>query len=615
MPADTWWELEQHSLAAWSQESPALIVGHANSVHDSAIALVFGDCIWAESIERHIQCKRALGAFGAFYVFRSLQRALASLGVNPDRVEDVVLRRGWVVSPAWRAECASALSRNGAESDGFISWCAAALAMDTVSEVQLGWALRGHFPLVDRGCAHQPEDENFNSRLLGAFARGERPARVRIAETPHHLAHAANAVFTSPFDECVIMVVDGSGENDSIAFFHHVGGDFRLLSTTGSEHSLGWLYEIVTQLCGFQHWEGEEWKVMGLAAYGKQRPELYDFFRSRTEVRGLSLELHFGPRWVEELVRLTGPIRSPEDGNVERSADLARNFQDYFADVIVELAKAAGDLGFSENLAYAGGCALNSSANGRILSGTRFRRLHVPSAPADDGNALGAALYEKHVVRAEARRPAVASPYLGSDVDLAEVERVLDHGGLAARRFDDENALCCEVAGMLDAGHIVGWMQGRAEFGPRALGNRSILADPRPADMRHRINHRVKLREEFRPLAPAILHEHGPDWFDPYEESPYMERAVPFRPEVRGRVPAVVHLDGTGRLQTVRREWNSLFHRLLEHFYLRTGVPLLVNTSFNVMGKPMVHSSHDAITVFYTSGLTALAIGPYLLVK
>jgi carbamoyltransferase len=613
MPADTRWELEQHSLASWPSEQSALIVGHANSVHDPAFAIVWGDEVWAESLERHVQCKRALGAFGAFYAFRPLQRALASLGVDPDRIDEVVLRRGWVITPRWREECARAVA--AAEPEGFPSWCAAALAMDTVFEVQLGWALRGHFPLVDRDGAHGPEDDGFNSRLLAAYARGERPARIRTAETPHHLAHAANAAFTSPFDESVVMVIDGSGENDAIAFFHHVGRDFRLLSTTGSEHSLGWLYEIVTQLCGFQHWEGEEWKVMGLAAFGRSSPELYDFFRSRTLVRGLSLELRFGPHWVEELSRLTGPFRSPDDGAVERSAYLARNFQDYFADVIVELAKAAGDLGLSENLAYAGGCALNSSANGRILSGTRFRRLHVPSAPADDGNALGAALYEKHVVRAEARRSAVASPYLGSDLDLAEVERVIDHGGLTARRFDDEDALCRRVAELIDAGHIVGWMQGRAEFGPRALGNRSILADPRPADMRDRINRRVKLREEFRPLAPAILHEYGPDWFDPYEESPYMERALPFRPEVRRCVPAVVHLDGTGRLQTVRREWNGVFHRLLTCFYKRTGVPLLVNTSFNVMGKPIVHSPLDAITVFYTSGLTALAIGPYLIVK
>jgi carbamoyltransferase len=325
------------------------------------------------------------------------------------------------------------------------------------------------------------------------------------------------------------------------------------------------------------------------------------------------VKLALSPSWIDELLALLPAGHGK--GGVLRAADLARSFQDYFSDTLVALVKNVHALGISDDLAYSGGCALNSAANGRIVRETGFRRLHVPSAPADDGNALGAALYERHAVRRIPRKPAIASPYLGSTIDLDELERALSFGTFDAVRINDEQELCDRMAALLAQGEIAGWIQGRAEFGPRALGNRSILADPRRADMREVINQRVKFREQYRPLAPAILHEHGERFFQGYEESPYMERALPFREEVKALVPSVVHLDGTGRLQSVTRERNPLFHTLISAFERQTGIPLLVNTSYNVMGKPISHSAADVLTVFATTGLHALAVGPWLIRK
>jgi carbamoyltransferase len=246
---------------------------------------------------------------------------------------------------------------------------------------------------------------------------------------------------------------------------------------------------------------------------------------------------------------------------------------------------------------------------------TPFRRLYVFSAPGDDGNAVGAALLAYYEDNPE-QRPSgcFQSPYLGESMSSDSLQRVLRSGALR-NATHLPGTVHSAAARLLADGKTIGWVQGRAEFGPRALGNRSILADPRRPDIKDALNRTIKRREPFRPFAPAILHDHGPTYFKNYQESPYMERALPFRPEVMGRVPGVVHVDGTGRLQTVKREWNEHFHRLLEAFFELTSIPLLLNTSFNVMGKPIIHTVEDAVSVFASSGLDALVIGDYLFEK
>ncbi|MBZ5708714.1 carbamoyltransferase family protein [Nannocystis pusilla] len=594
--------------------SPGLIIGHGNSIHDPAIAIAAGDALFAEAFERHLQNKRALCSFGLFYSSRPIQAALRDLGVDPAAIHDITLRTSWAHGPADLEAMRAAITADRGALEGFLPPGAAASAMDATTEIQLPWIVRGRRPGLHRPREATPGAPG-DDALLKPVMRLAAAPEVRAGAVPHHLAHAAHAVYSSPFDECIAMVIDGAGDRDSTTVYHFRDNRFEVLAASPPGDSLGFLYAAVTQLCGFDLWEGEEWKVMGMAAYGRPRPEIQEFFRARTSIDGLRVKLSFSPTWPEELEAITGPSRQPGGPDVLRSADLAHNFQEYFSEVVCRLAAAASSLGLSNNLALAGGCALNSAANGRILRASGFTRLHVPSAPADDGNALGCVLYEKHAVRGEPRLPAPLTPYLGTAVDIPELERILTFGSLPFRKHESPDELAAEVAAMLAAGEIVGWMQGRAEFGPRALGNRSILADPRSPGMKDAINGRVKFREEYRPLAPAILHEHGPEYFDPYEESPYMERALPFRPEVKDRVPAVVHLDGTGRLQSVTRGMNPLFHRLLTAFHARTGVPILVNTSLNVMGKPIVHSVADALTVFVTTGLDRMVIGPYVLSK
>jgi carbamoyltransferase len=387
-----------------------------------------------------------------------------------------------------------------------------------------------------------------------------------------------------------------------------------LLHRISIQTSLGLLFYRITYLCGFDPAEGEEWKVMGLAAYGRERPEIRKFFATRAQAYHGGAGGPLTESDFEDLVNLLGGIRRHSDPDVLQAADLARNFQDYFEDAVIQLARHAEGYGLSRNFAYTGGCALNSAANGRILAETGFERLHVPSAPGDDGNSLGAVLYHRHKILGEPRRPGIGSPYLGRAVDDGRgLEELLATTGLPHRRIAEEGELCRETARLLADGRIVGWMQGRAELGPRALGNRSILADPRDEGMRDRINATVKFREGFRPLAPAILHEHGPEYFEDYQESPYMERTLRFREAMRERAPAVVHRDGTGRLQSVKREWNPLFHRLLQSFYELTGVPILLNTSLNVQGRPIAHSEQDALSVLVFTALDVLVIGSYVI--
>jgi carbamoyltransferase len=582
-----------------------ILLGHANTWHDAAIAVNEGEGFFAEGIERHTQCKKALDLSGLWYSWRPLRAYLSAAGEWPIDHAEVVSLSSW--SGAQPLELLSAPKRNP-----IASLLVASVACEPLFENQLRWTLRGHYP--------RP------FVLPEGPSPGVKPAADLSWQSKtvlHQLAHAANAVYTSPFSECVVMVIDGYSEGTAASFYHFAENRFQLIHQARQEVSLGLLYAAVTQFCGFDPYEGEEWKVMGLAAYGKPRPALYEFFRERLAVDGLDLrfkpvggaQFAFDRKAWSELERLAGGFRQPGDPDVLRSADLAHNFQRAFEEALLELVRNLGRLGLSKNLAFAGGCALNSAVNGKLVPQTDFEKLHVPSAPADDGNALGAVLFEKYQVRGEARRNGVMSPYLGSEVDLEELNQILEFGGIRFERAEDEVELCEKVAELLAREKIVAWVQGRAEFGPRALGNRSILADPRPAGMREIINQKVKFREFYRPLAPAILDEFGPEYFLDYQPSPYMERTLAFRPEVRARVPAVVHRDGTGRLQTVNQEWNPLFCRLLRAFHAKTGVPVLLNTSFNVMGKPIVHSVQDAITVFYTTGLDHLVVGPYVLFK
>lgn len=573
-------------------------VGLAATLHDPALAIVDdeGEAIFAEATERYLQCKRAYNCPPD-----DMTRVAGLVRQHCEAGAEIVACVNWSA----RYRTALALAVSAPWHDG--------LPTAVPSEDDPDWPLP--HPLALATAQHNSLSQvsvNLRSSPQMRFP-------VTVRQYDHHLTHAAYAAWSSPFPECSVAVVDGFGEGGSTAFYHFGDGELTRLGdpdagpeTSLTTGSLGSFYGLLCGLCGFDPVLGEEWKVMGLAGYGRFDRRLDELLRPMVEVKGLALvqplsgDDMLGRR--REIRRLVGHPHSPA---IER-ADLAHTGQALFEDLMGELMANLAAADGSAHLALAGGCALNSSCNGKLLARTPFSTLHVPPAPGDDGTALGAALLafrEDHPDRTP--NNGGRSPFLGTTIEETTLDDLGRFGfGLKVER--DVPDLCERVAGLLTDGKVVGFLQGPAEFGPRALGNRSILADPRHSSMRDRINAEVKFREAFRPLAPAILDEHGDEWFAGYQSSRYMERTLPFRPAAARRVPAVVHVDGTGRLQSVRREWNPRLHRVIECFHGLTGVPIVLNTSCNVMGKPIVHSLQDALGVLLTTGLDALAINDAL---
>ena len=435
--------------------------------------------------------------------------------------------------------------------------------------------------------------------LIHRCARLDPDRRVSVVHHDHHLTHAAAACFTSPFDEAVCAVVDGFGEESSTAFYRFEGGTIRPVAPECiSRNSLGHFYNRLCTACGFDPDRGDQWKVMGMAATGRLDPALHDALGATLTVEGLELtgrdRLGAGPVW--------------DWGRDVPAADIARAGQAVFEETMTALLRNLRALKLSSNLILTGGCALNSTYNGKLLEATGFSGLYVPSAPADDGNAIGAAFLSYLADGRQLARRAWQTPYLGSTFSsdaLKSLERHARPGTVTRPEFGVEEV----AARALAEGKLVAWVQGAAEFGPRALGNRSILGNPTLPETAARLRSEVKVREHFRPFGPAILHEFGHDYFEDYQESPYMERTLRYKPGVAARIPAVAHSDNTGRLQTVRREWNPRFHGVVDGFRRLTGVPLVLNTSMNLSGKPIVHDVEHALGLFYTSGIDLMIIG------
>ncbi|MGI9333929.1 MAG: carbamoyltransferase family protein, partial [Gammaproteobacteria bacterium] len=437
----------------------------------------------------------------------------------------------------------------------------------------------------------------------------------------HHLTHAAYACLTSGFDAAVCAVFDGYGEGESHDYFHYAQGALASLprrrssdNRYGSLSSLGMYYGYtICSLFGFTVINGEEWKVMGLAAYGSLDHELYALLQRHVYADGLDLVMNEQAR--DSFVALQCYAKRKEQ-SFEEVADIAYTAQYHFNEILISVLTTLYELGVSDNFVFSGGCALNSSFNGLIAGRTKFENIYIPPAPSDDGNAVGAALLAFGEDNPQARPPErFHSPYLGSAIDQRELDAFLNNGALLGRVDIEPDDVIDYVARELANGKIVGWMQGRAEFGPRALGNRSILADPRRPEMKQRINAVVKFRESFRPFAPAILHEYGSRYFEGYVETPYMERTLTIKPGVRSELAAVTHVDGTGRVQSVKREWNRRFYDLISAFHEVTDVPVLLNTSLNVMGKPIAHSAGDAFNLYLSSGMDILVIGEHVFRK
>jgi carbamoyltransferase len=437
----------------------------------------------------------------------------------------------------------------------------------------------------------------------------------------HHTTHAASAYFASPFDQAAILVVDGVGEWPATTFFRADGHRLKRLQTLSLPHSIGFYYSAFTDYLGFEPFDAE-YKVMGLAAYGDPA-RFRDLFRDiiRLEPKGryrldlsyFSFQYDYGREsWYSpRLVDVFGPPCPPDELPDQRCADIAASLQERTEEVIFHMADWLHQATGLPNLCLAGGVALNSVANGKLLRRGPFRRLYVQGAANDAGCALGAALYRTHAIHGLPWQE-MRHLYYGPAYTTAEIEKTLIVTHMPYRAVDDPAETAAQL---LAANKIVGWYQGRMEFGPRALGNRSILADPRQADMKERINAAIKFREPFRPFAPSVLAERALEYFVDIDGSPFMILVTDVLPEKRAIVPAITHVDGTGRLHTVERKVNPLYWQLIHRFGELTGVPLVLNTSFNVRGQPIVNTPGEALATFYTSGLDALVIDHFLVEK
>ncbi len=483
----------------------------------------------------------------------------------------------------------------------------------------------------------------------------------------HHLAHLASAFFVSDFREAVCVSIDGFGDFASLAWGFGRGHEITVDGRVYFPHSLGIFYSAITQLLGFPHY-GDEFKVMGLAPYGE--PKCVDAMRRIVFVRPdgtyrLNLRYfrhhrenvsyawdqgapEFGPLYSPELEVLLGPARKGGEPLEQRHRDIARSAQAVYEEAFFTLLNVLHQKYQCPNLALSGGCAMNSVANGKIYLRSPFRKLYLPPAAGDAGGAIGAAFAvwnlvgqpgrNGRAVKAAAHGPSrSASPgcgssansngrfvmrnaYVGPCFDDVAIESLLKARGLlnprpsavrlSVDRAANEEALCRRTAQAISEGKVVGWFQGRMEWGPRALGNRSILCDPRRADMKDILNAKIKRRESFRPFAPSILREHVTDWFEQDDDVPFMMQVFQVRSEKRALVPATTHVDGSGRLQTVHRDTNPLYWQLITNFHSLTSVPMVLNTSFNE-NEPVVCRPEEALDCFLRTDMDVLVLGSY----
>jgi len=440
----------------------------------------------------------------------------------------------------------------------------------------------------------------------------------RVIHVGHHHAHAASAFYASPFDRAAILTLDRGGDFLSTTLGVGEGSRIRTLDHVRNPHSLGEVYTALTGFLGFRP-NADEGKVMGLAPYGTDRlvPDFGDLLRLdgdglfRVNLRWFRYQRE-GPPLSPRFVRRYGRARVPESEITQRDRDLAYAVQDLLEEAGVHLARRLQRSTGLPNLCVAGGVALNSVMNARMLKESGFERIFIQPASSDAGNSMGAALWAWHQMMGKPRQWSMAHPFWGLEHDEKAMAESFSDRGLT---FCQVGSPEVEAAQRLAQGKVVGWFQGRAEVGPRALGARSILADPRSAEMRDVVNARVKRREGFRPFAPAVLDERGPDYFDDYCPTPYMLLVLPVTPDKRQVIPAVTHVDGTARVQGVAADVNPSFHRLITEFDRLTGVPVLLNTSFNLRGEPMVHRPEEAVTDFLRSDMDCVFLGSLMCEK
>lgn len=552
-----------------------IYIGLNNNFHDPSFCILDnkGEILFAECAERFLQYKRAIGcpADLDFYVDKIISQYITS------QVDEVIIGHSWTRWSHLKARLYS--------------------VYDFFKDIN-----NNKFPNSELATSR------YISSLTQSGAGFTRAIKVQFKDAKitkkyynHHLCHIYNSIYSSNILNGVGLVIDGKGDDSSYSVYHINDSKVNKVKKIKGIRSLGHLYGFYTELCGYSQLKGEEWKVMGLAPYGKENKTLEQIInREVKRIKLLRSNLSLVVTNIKEQVK-------KQEIKSEDIAYLAQDsFESIFFKVIDDLKKYDSD-----TLFISGGSALNTLAVGKLHEKGLFKNIIVPNAPADDGNAIGAAVlsYEEYNGKIP-NLNSVRSPYLGSCISSDSIEKYIATSLLPFKKLDDAPKYAAQL---LNQNNIIGWIQGRAEFGPRALGNRSILAHPGFAENKDRINAVVKFRESYRPFAPSILHEFGNEYFEKYSFTPYMEKTLTFKNHVRDKVPAVVHVNGTGRLQSVTKEINAKYHSLINEFYQLSGLPLIVNTSYNVMGKPIVHDINDVMTVFFNSSIDAVIIGDYVI--
>jgi carbamoyltransferase len=471
----------------------------------------------------------------------------------------------------------------------------------------------------------------------------EADCRFKVVRVEHHLAHIASSYFASDFDEAAGFSYDGAGDFTSAMFARCQGNGIEILDRVHVPHSLGFFYTALCQFIGFDKF-GEEYKVMGLAAYGQ--PVYLELMRElvsgrttddgrRTTDLGLQFRLNakffrplgknleecvdatgeivLPPLYSEELVCHLGAPRIRGEALTQRENDIACSVQARFEEIVLLSLRSLHQRVPTDKLVTAGGCALNGVCNSRILRETPFTQSYIQCAASDDGTAIGAALYVWNAILKQPRTGLIDHAYWGPEHSEADMEMALRQADLKFEKFD-RAGLLARAAAHLNAGHVTGWYQGRSEWGPRALGNRSILAHPGWPGMKDLINQKIKRREAFRPFAPSILADEVQNYFEQNVESPFMMHVVKIKPDKRAALAAVCHEDCTGRLHTVRQSQNALYYDLIKTFSQKSGTPVVLNTSFNE-NEPIVDTPQQAVNCFVRTDMDVLCLGPYVCTK
>ncbi len=482
--------------------------------------------------------------------------------------------------------------------------------------------------IMDR-LKRQGKTLGLEDQFAAAVALPKEQVKAKFHRIEHHQTHVAAGFLISPFEESAVLSIDGMGDFTSTLTAMGRGTQWQDLDRVFYPHSVGFLYNVITMYLGFPYY-GDEYKVMGLAPYGEN--EFVDFFRKMIRPKGDLFELNLDyfthhkkgvkmawndgapivePFFSDLLEKELGPRRGKDDPLTKRHENMAKSLQTVTEEIIVHLLNRLHAKTKTRNLCMTGGVAMNSVANGKITRQTPFENVYVPAGAADNGTSFGSAFYVHNRVLGNPRTFVQNHAYWGCEFDDAACEAASMAAGLPFTKYD-EPALVKRTVDLIEDGRVIGWFQGRMEFGARALGNRSLIADPRRTDMRDIINLRIKYREKFRPFAPSILEEEVANWFEINEAAPYMEKVLPIRPEKHAIIPAVTHVDGSGRLQSVSKATNPRYHALISEFFARTGVPIILNTSLNE-NEPVVRTPAEAIACFLRTDMDVLVLGSILL--